>query len=86
MIYSNFPSSVTTSLATLSKLRQGIQTTQIPPHIIPNENNSSIDEIPFAADVDFADFLDAKSFNRIYSDLIALSDIISADLSGKLKL
>ena len=54
--------------------------------MVPTENNPKIEEIPFATDADYSEFLDARSFNKIYSKVFATSDIISADLSGKLKI
>ena len=60
---------------------KGIQSTKIKPHQMPTGKN-----IPFADDVDFLEFLYAKSFNKIYSKIIATSDIVSADLSRKLKI
>ena len=86
MVRSNFPSSVPQSLGRLTQLRQGIQSTKTQPHVVPPENNSTIEEIPFATDDDFSEFLDAQVFNKIYSKVVAASDIVSADLSGKLKI
>ena len=75
MVRFNFSSSVQQSLGQITQLRKGIQSTKLPVYVVSTENNPTIEEIIFATDADFSEFLDAQSFCKIYAKIVATSDL-----------